>query len=128
TVITGLIKRYTDTPLRTFSVEFEDAEFDESSFQSSAISYLNTDHEAIRCTTGDIGAVFPDVIWHTEKPVVRTAPAPMFLLSRLVRQRGYKVVLTGEGSDEVLGGYDLFKEAKIRRFWAARPDSRMRPL
>jgi asparagine synthase (glutamine-hydrolysing) len=127
TVITGLIKRYTSTPLRTFSVGFEDTEFDESEYQRSAIEFLETDHEAIQCKTSDIGEVFQDVIWHAEKPVVRTAPAPMFLLSRLVRQRGYKVVLTGEGSDEILGGYDIFKEAKIRRFWGAVPDSKIRP-
>jgi len=41
----------------------------------------------------------------------------MFLLSRLVRESGIKVVLTGEGADEAPGGYDNFKEAKIRRFW-----------
>ncbi len=45
-----------------------------------------------------------------------------------MRDLGYKVVLTGEGSDEVLGGYDIFKEAKVRRFWAQQPESRMRPL
>jgi asparagine synthase (glutamine-hydrolysing) len=50
----------------------------------------------------------------------------MRLLSGLVRSQGYKVVLTGEGSDEVLGGYDIFKEAKIRRFWSQQPDSRWR--
>jgi asparagine synthase (glutamine-hydrolysing) len=49
-------------------------------------------------------------------------------LSRKVREEGYKVVLTGEGADEIFGGYNLFREAKIRRFWAARPDSRLRPL
>jgi asparagine synthase (glutamine-hydrolysing) len=49
-------------------------------------------------------------------------------LSKLVRETGLKVVLTGEGADEMFGGYDIFKEAKIRRFWAAQPDSRMRPL
>jgi|SoiMethySBSTD1v2_1073268.scaffolds.fasta_scaffold00327_34 asparagine synthase (glutamine-hydrolysing) len=128
TVITALIKRFTTTPLRTFSVGFEDPQFDESSFQESAIRYLDTDHESIRCTASEIGRVFPDVIWHTEKPVLRTAPAPMFLLSRLVRDRGFKVVLTGEGSDEILGGYDIFKEAKIRRFWGVRPDSKLRPI
>jgi asparagine synthase (glutamine-hydrolysing) len=45
-----------------------------------------------------------------------------------VRDLGYKVVLTGEGADEILGGYDIYKETKIRRFWAADPDSRVRPI
>jgi asparagine synthase (glutamine-hydrolysing) len=52
----------------------------------------------------------------------------MFLLSSLVRDCGYKVVLTGEGADEFLGGYDIFKEAKVRRFWAREPASTRRPL
>src|SRR3546814_3108624 len=59
--------------------------------------------------------------------MLRTAPAPLFLLSRFVRDSGYKVVLTGEGADEVLGGYDIFKEAKVRRFWARQPESVLRP-
>ena len=61
-------------------------------------------------------------------PLLRTAPVPMFLLSDHVHKQGFKVVLTGEGADEILGGYDIFKETKIRRFWARRPDSAMRPL
>jgi asparagine synthase (glutamine-hydrolysing) len=51
----------------------------------------------------------------------------MQLLSGLVRRSGVKVVLTGEGADEVLGGYDIFKEAKVRHFWAQQPDSKWRP-
>jgi asparagine synthase (glutamine-hydrolysing) len=128
TVITTLIKRFTDTPLKTFSVTFDDPEFDESAYQKEVIHFLGTDHQEVRCTRQDIAKAFPEVIWHTEKPVVRTAPAPLYLLSRLVRDNGYKVVLTGEGSDEMLGGYDIFKEAKIRRFWGADPNSRFRPL
>jgi asparagine synthase (glutamine-hydrolysing) len=50
------------------------------------------------------------------------------LLSKLVRDSGFKVVLTGEGSDEILGGYDIYKEAKIRRFWAKQHASHLRPL
>lgn len=128
TVVTTLIKRFTNSPLRTFSVTFEDAEFDESGYQDEVIAFLQADYARIRCSAQDIARVFPDVIWHTERPILRTAPAPLYLLSRLVREIGYKVVLTGEGADEVLGGYDIFKEAKIRRFWAAYPDSQMRPL
>jgi asparagine synthase (glutamine-hydrolysing) len=128
TVVTTLVRRCTDTPLRTFSITFDDPEFDESTYQQEVVRILETEHTAIRCSYEQIGRVFPDVIWHAERPILRTAPAPLFLLSRLVREHGYKVVVTGEGSDEVLGGYDLFKEAKIRRFWATQPESRLRPL
>lgn len=127
TIITAIIKRFTSTPLRSFSLAFEDAEFDESVHQREVTDFLETDHEAIRCTNADIAQIFPQVVWHAEKPMLRTAPAPMMLLSRLVRERGYKVVLTGEGSDEVFGGYDIFKETKIRRFWSAVPGSKVRP-
>ncbi len=127
TVTTALVKKFTSARLRTFSVTFDDPEFDESSFQKDAVHFLDTEHQEIHCSKNQIGEVFPDVIWHTEKPVLRTAPAPLYLLSRLVRNSGYKVVVTGEGSDEILGGYDIFKENKIRRFWESQPNSRMRP-
>jgi asparagine synthase (glutamine-hydrolysing) len=128
TVIAALVKQLGKTHLKTFSIAFEDKDFDESSFQNEASKYLGTDHQGLLCASQDIGQVFPEVVWHTEKPVLRTAPAPLFLLSKLVRDQGYKVVLTGEGSDEILGGYDIFKEAKIRRFWAKYPDSKHRPV
>jgi asparagine synthase (glutamine-hydrolysing) len=90
--------------------------------------FLGTEHNVINCTYADIGKVMPEVVWHAEKPLIRTASAPMYLLSGLVRQKNIKVVLTGEGSDEMLGGYDLFKETKIRRFWSRNPGSKMRPM
>ncbi len=114
--------------LMTFSIAFSDPRFDEAAFQLQMARHLGTDHQVVRATDADIGRVFPDVIWHTEVPVMRTAPAPMFLLSKLVRDHGFKVVVTGEGADEFLAGYDIFKEAKIRRFWARRPESSRRPL
>jgi asparagine synthase (glutamine-hydrolysing) len=126
-VITSLIKTFTDNPLRTFSVAFHDEVYDESTYQKEMIDYLGTDHSYIKCSYSDISRVFPDVIWHTEQPVVRTAPAPLYMLSSLVRENGYKVVLTGEGSDEILAGYDIFKEAKIRKFLQRFPDSKIRP-
>jgi len=126
--IVALVRGFTQTPVRTFSVAFADAEFDESAHQMAMVRHLGTEHSTIRCERRDIGALFPELIRHTEAPILRTGPLPLMLLSRLVRQQGYKVVLTGEGADEVFGGYDLYKEAKVRRFWARQPDSKFRPL
>ncbi len=127
-VIAGIVRHHTKTPLQTFSVRFDDAELDEGTYQSDVVRALGTEHASVLASGDLIGGAFPDVAWHLETPVVRTAPAPMFVLAGLVRQHGLKVVLTGEGADEMLGGYDIFKEAKVRRFWARRPTSNLRPL
>ncbi len=113
---------------RTFSITFDDPEFDESGFQRQMAAHLGVEHIAVRCSQRDIGNALPEVIWHTETPLLRTAPAPLMLLSEHARANGCKVVLTGEGADELFGGYDLFKEGKIRRFWARQPRSHGRPL
>jgi asparagine synthase (glutamine-hydrolysing) len=126
-VIAALVKQDHHRELRTFSVAFEDREFDESAYQQQMADHLGTRHSSILCRTQDIGAAFPRVIWHTETPILRTAPTPLMLLSHQVRAEGFKVVLTGEGADEVFGGYDIFKEAKIRQFWSHAPTSTVRP-
>ena len=114
------------SPLRTFSIGFDDAEFDERRYQREVAAATGTDHNELRCTAADIVRVFPDVVWHAETPLLRTAPAPLYLLARFVRERGSKVVLTGEGADEVFGGYNIFKEAKLRRLWSERGRSSRR--
>jgi asparagine synthase (glutamine-hydrolysing) len=111
----------------TFSIRFEDAEYDETPYQRSVAKLIESDHREIVVRRQDIAAAFPEVVAHAERPLLRTAPAPLFLLSRLVRDSGIKVVLTGEGADEMFAGYDLFKEGKVRRFWGRRPASTMRP-
>ncbi len=111
----------------TFSLRFEDAEYDESVYQQEMVARLGSAHQDIVVSRKDIADAFPDVIAHIERPVLRTAPAPLFLLSGLVRKAGIKVVLTGEGADEMFAGYDLFREAKVRRFWAKQPASTFRP-
>jgi asparagine synthase (glutamine-hydrolysing) len=126
--IAAIIRNYTNTPLDTFSISFSDPEFDESPFQRQMAEFLGTQHQVVYTRHTDIGDIFPDVIWHTETPILRTAPAPLYCLSELVRQNRYKVVLTGEGADEILAGYDIYKESQIRRFWARQPESQIRPL
>jgi asparagine synthase (glutamine-hydrolysing) len=111
----------------TFSIRFEDAEYDETPYQRAVAAAIESDHREILVRRQDIARAFPDVVAHAERPLLRTAPAPLYLLSRLVRESGIKVVLTGEGADEMFGGYDIFREGKVRRFWARRPTSRLRP-
>jgi asparagine synthase (glutamine-hydrolysing) len=127
-VITSVIHRAAPSRLKTFSLRFDENELDEGPFQQEVVRQLGTDHQEVRCSNTDVASFFPCAMWHIEKPVLRAAPVPLYLLSRLVRQNGYKVVLTGEGSDEMLGGYDIFKEVKIRSFWAAMPSSPKRPM
>jgi asparagine synthase (glutamine-hydrolysing) len=127
-VIAALGRRCKEGVFRTFSVRFADSEFDETAYQRLMVDHLASDHTDVLCETAGIGSVFPRVVYHTERPILRTAPAPLFMLSGLVRDQGFKVVLTGEGSDEILAGYDVFREAKIREFWSREPDSAARPL
>jgi asparagine synthase (glutamine-hydrolysing) len=128
TYVTALVKKHFNNRLRTFSVSFSDERFDEAPFQLKAVDALQTDHRMIRCTDRDIGEALPKVVWHTEVPMTRTAPVPLYMLSGLVRENSFKVVLTGEGSDEIFAGYDIFKEDRVRRFWAREPESSLRPL
>jgi len=94
TCVTALAKQAVGDRLRTFSVSFDDIDFDESAYQRAASSFLKTEHSFICCSHEDIAAEFSKVIWHTEQPILRTAPVPLFLLSKLVRDSGFKVVLT----------------------------------
>ncbi|MCC5858728.1 MAG: asparagine synthase (glutamine-hydrolyzing) [Ectothiorhodospiraceae bacterium] len=126
--LVGMIQAGGITALRTFSIGFQDQDLDETGFQQQVIRHVGADHSRVQCRAQDVGAAFPETVFHAESPVLRTAPVPMRLLSGLVRRQGFKVVLTGEGADEVLGGYDLFKEGKIRQFWAAQAGSAWRPL
>lgn len=124
---TAYINEINPAVLNTFSIGFTDAEYDETAYQLEAAEYFKTNHTHFTCSSEEIAEQFANTIWHTEFPILRTAPTPMFMLSRKVHERNIKVVITGEGADEILGGYNIFKESKIRRFWANQPDSSLRP-
>jgi asparagine synthase (glutamine-hydrolysing) len=127
-IITSIISRRFDNNLRTFSVGFDENPFDETPFQEEMVRFLGTGHTNRRIGNIDIRDNLPKVVWHCEKPLLRTAPVPLYMLSKVVRDNSFKVVLTGEGADEIFGGYNIYKEAKIRRFWANHPESTLRPL
>jgi len=127
-ITTALIKTQNSNRLRTFSIGFENKHYDETEYQQLVSRHLDTEHASFRCDSKMVGEHLADVVWHAEKPLLRTAPVPLFLLSKLVRDSGYKVVLTGEGADEFFSGYNIFKETKVRAFNARYPGSKWRPL
>lgn len=127
-VTTSYVKKIMRDNIKTFSIGFSNKAYDESSFQNIATDFFKTDHKSITCSEDDIARKFPETIWFAETALLRTAPSPMYLLSQLVRENNIKVVITGEGADELLGGYNIFKEAIVRQFWAKYPLSKYRPL
>jgi asparagine synthase (glutamine-hydrolysing) len=125
-IIAAIVHGIQPQALRTFSIGFEGERLDETAWQQAVVRHLGTEHHAFSCDRATVAGELATTVWHGESAILRTAPVPMRLLSARVRAEGYRVVLTGEGADEILGGYDLFKEAKIRQFWAVRPDSHWR--
>jgi len=123
----AIVRRLTSQTLSSYALSFENPLFDESQFQRRMAAELGTALETIQVGGREIADAFPEAIALAEKPMLRTAPAPLLLLSRKVRESGLKVVLTGEGADEVFAGYNIFRESKVRRFWAREPESTARP-
>ncbi len=122
-ITSSLAATLTPHTLRTFSITFADPRFDESEFQRAVAGDIGSLHAVASIDANAIAESFSDVVWHAETPLLRTAPAPMFHLARLTKRSGIKVVLTGEGADELFLGYDLFKEVAVRRFCLRRPES-----
>ena len=124
--ITSAVVKNFNNQVRTFGIRFEESAFDEGDYQTQMVDCLKVSHTELYADNRTIGQNFDKVLWHTEKPILRTAPIPLFLLSQVVRDHNFKVVLTGEGADEIFGGYNLFRECKIRAFWARQPKSQKR--
>ncbi len=114
--------------LVAFGIGFDDERFDERRYQERIARELRTDLHRVTVGAREIADLFPRAILLAEQPSLRTALVPMLHLSALVREHPLKVVLTGEGADELFAGYDIFREAKLRRFWARDPASKLRPL
>ena len=116
------------TDLSAFGLAFTAKRFDETPQQDAIAKRLGVDLRRTRVDGPQIAALLPRAVELGERPLLRTAPAPLLALSNAVRAADLKVVLTGEGADELFAGYDIFQVDKVRRFWAREPSSRLRPL
>ncbi|MDD4142931.1 MAG: asparagine synthase (glutamine-hydrolyzing) [Bacteroidales bacterium] len=127
-LITSIIAGKFNSSVEAFSVGFEDDRLDESKYQKLVCDRLGIKHNKIIYKNSDMPGLIKEIIRHTETPLLRAGPIPLFKLSELVNKNNVKVVLSGEGADEFFGGYDIFKEVKIRSYLKKHPDSAMRKL
>jgi asparagine synthase (glutamine-hydrolysing) len=107
--ILALMARSARQPIRAFSIGFDHPLYNESSFAREMARRVNAELVAVPVTQAILGEDFCDAVWHAETIFYNAHGVAKFALSRAVRDYGFKVVLTGEGADEILGGYPAFR-------------------
>lgn len=107
--VAGIAQRYLNKPLHTFTLSFEDEEYNEAVFAQETSEKIGSIQHMVSVNADDLVDNFSDSIWHGETLIINAHVAAKFILSKVVRDAGFKVVLTGEGADEMLAGYPHFK-------------------
>jgi asparagine synthase (glutamine-hydrolysing) len=107
--VLGLAARHRSDPIRTFTLRFDRAEYDEGEIAREMASLAGAEFHPIPLHQSDLAEHFGDAVFHSETLCLNAHGVAKFVLSRAVREAGYKVVITGEGSDEILGGYPPFR-------------------
>ena len=105
-VMSGMV----DAPVKTFSVGFKEREANEFEYARIVARRYKTEHHEITITPEQFFAELPNLVWHEDEPLGFIASVPLYFVSRLA-QKHVKVVLTGEGSDEILAGYGRYAKA-----------------
>jgi asparagine synthase (glutamine-hydrolysing) len=112
-VVTGYAVRHSSDRLMTFSVGFEDPEWDETALASDTATRFGTAHHVLAASPGDFESSLATLIDYNDEPLSHPNSVPLFLLSRFAREH-VKVVLTGEGADELFCGYPRYQVARVR--------------
>ena len=118
-------------PLHTFSVRFDEASFDEGPYAALVARTYDLTHHEVVCRSADVGSCLDRLVWHADSPVADISMVPMYRLAEETR-RHVTVVLSGDGGDEVFGGYAIYHADRLARVWRALPqwfrDRIVRPL
>jgi asparagine synthase (glutamine-hydrolysing) len=123
--IAALIKRKTSSPVKTFSVGYREKEFSELSYAAEVAHAIGTDHHETVVGMDDFFQALPGMIWHEDEPIAWPSSVSLYFVSRLAAQH-VKVVLTGEGADELFAGYkryswQLLNEKAMRAYGIVPP-------
>jgi asparagine synthase (glutamine-hydrolysing) len=112
--VVGMYSEMSDQKVRTVSITFDGADYDEAEYSRKVSTYFDTENIEFKCRIQPEHVA--NLIYYLEDPLATLLNLPLFLLSSKVKESGYKVVLSGDGADEILGGYDYFKTLKAMDF------------
>jgi asparagine synthase (glutamine-hydrolysing) len=112
--VLGFAARHSSSPIQAFTLTFDQAAYDEGDIAREMAARAGADFHPIPIKQSDIADSFADAIWHSETLFQNGHGASKYLLSRAVRDAGFKVVYTGEGSDEIFGGYVHFRSDMLQ--------------
>jgi asparagine synthase (glutamine-hydrolysing) len=114
--IAALIKRMADGPVKTFSVGYRESQFSELSEARRVAQQIGTDHHEVLVSMDEFLNALPRLVWHEDEPITWPSSVSLYFVSRLASER-VKVVLTGEGSDELFGGYGRYRFYRLNQQW-----------
>jgi asparagine synthase (glutamine-hydrolysing) len=122
TVLAALVARSATQPVRTFAVGFADRDANELGYARLAADHIGTEHREVTVTPTEFFEALPHLLWHEDEPLAFTSSVPLYFVARLARDH-VKVVLTGEGADELFLGYNRYRvtmwNARLGRpYWA----------
>ncbi|HJU74637.1 MAG TPA: asparagine synthase (glutamine-hydrolyzing) [Gemmatimonadaceae bacterium] len=106
--ITATMSELVDDPIKTFSVAFAEREANELQYARLVSQRYRTDHHEVVVTPDEFFAALPRLVWHEDEPIAHPSSIALYFVSKLAAER-VKVVLTGEGSDETLAGYNRYR-------------------
>lgn len=107
--ILGLASACAQQPVKAFTIGFDDANYDETPIATQMAESCGADQHIMRLSGNELYGHFEETLWHTERTIYNTLGVAKLLMSREVNASNYKVVMTGEGSDELFGGYPAFR-------------------
>lgn len=111
--VLGMAQSLSDRPIHAFTLTFEHQAYDEAQEAEEMAAMVKAPYHPIAITQNEIANNLFATVWHAERFVINGHAVAKFLLSKAVRDAGFKVVLTGEGSDEIFGGYAHFRQDQI---------------
>jgi asparagine synthase (glutamine-hydrolyzing) len=120
--ICAMMSGMVDAPVKTFSVAFREKEANELEYARLVSKAFKTDHHEITLTPAQFFEALPRLVWHEDEPLGFIASVPLYFVSKLA-QKHVKVVLTGEGSDEILGGYGRYSKTLALLKYGAKYES-----